>query len=178
MKTSNVNRRSSLVEKTFPGTLTLKKPLGMLQELKIKSLVKEPFQDRNPSSLNRPNIKHPQQDRFQEALELLRDLYPKSFNRESPKPLKIGIDKDIIKKGFWPYSVRFLRRVLSFYANSKKYQQSLLKESYRYSLEGNPAGFILDYHKNRAHGKLQRILQRQKQQENSLSKIFRATQTL
>ena len=175
MKTSNVNVCSNFKESPFSGTLTLKKPLAMAQEAKINSLVKETFQERNSASLNTPYVNFSQRDKLQEALDLLKDLYPKSFTRENPKPLKIGIDKDIINKGFWPYSARFLRRVLSFYMNTKEYQQNLLKGTYRYSLEGNPVGAILDYHKNIAHDKLRIMLQRQKQQGNSSSLIFRST---
>lgn len=171
MKTSNINTGSNVKENTSSKTLSLKNPLCMDQEAKIKSFLGKSFQKTDSSSLHTPHIKFSQQDRLQEALDLLRDLYPKSFTRGSPKPLKIGIDKDIIKKGFWPYSARFLRRVLSFYANSKDYQQSLFKESYRYSLEGNPVGSILDYHKNIAYNKLQLMKQQQGKQDKPQSHL-------
>lgn len=165
MKASNINVCSHSEEKPSSRTLTLKKPLGVIQEAKLKSCLGETIQKKNPSSLNNDYVKLSQQYRLKEALELLRYLYPQSFTREILKPLKIGIDKDIIKKGLWPYSVRFLRKVLSFYTNSIEYQQKLIEGKCRYSLEGFPVESILEHHKEKARNNLQ--LQQQRQSSSS-----------
>lgn len=94
---------------------------------------------------------------LREAIEWLTDRYPKCFNPQNPKPLNIGIKKDIILKGEWPYPRDFLQRTLSFYVKSPFYQQALLNEQKRYSLEGDSIGEVSDDQKEDARAILKAL---------------------
>ncbi len=82
--------------------------------------------------------------RLLEAVNWLNTTYPNCFNRAAPKPLKIGILNDIISEGYWQYSKGFLRKTLGFYTGSALYQNSILENKNRYSLNGKEVGEITD----------------------------------
>src|SRR5260370_42164141 len=69
-------------------------------------------------------------------------LFPRAFavDQQERKPLKIGIDADIVAKGV--IEARALWRPLRVYCASFGYLRHLTAEAERVDLDGNPAGVV------------------------------------
>lgn len=77
-------------------------------------------------------------------------ISPKLFNFESPRPLKIGIQKDIYKlveEKNLPIEKAQVQHCLRFYVRSEQYHKAVLSNQFRYDLEGNPFGEISEQEK-------------------------------
>ena len=110
------------------------------------------------------------------ALTWLCDTYPNCFNAKDPKPLKIGIAKDILgnmkrepssdQPG--PMSVR---QALHHYTCNLLYHQAMLNNSHRIDLEGHTADEITDQARTHAQGWIEvKALAKQKWQEKQREK--------
>src|SRR3990167_5679334 len=159
--------------------LSLKKPLGFVKEAKLHESIgllanqnktlKVPLENNknkgipkkisfnNKFSLSQTQKSLSQKKSLKEAVKWLALKYPKCFNLENPKPLKIGIEKDIIKEGLWPHPYKVLQKALAFYVYSPLYQNALLQETKRYSLEGTHLGEVTSQHKEMAQETLQKL---------------------
>ena len=126
--------------------LSLKKPLSFIQEAKlyqslgIKLKNKEKKQQKN----KKVSTQYLKKKRLRQAVDWLSCTYPKCFNPQDPKPLKIGISKDIILEGQWPHSKKFLKKTLAFYVGSPFYQRALIKGKNRVSLIGKEIDQVTD----------------------------------
>lgn len=156
---------------TASKKLTLKKPLSVAQQAKIYQTFgyipgqafKDPDKEkRGPSALKKKMLR--------ETVSWLSSKYPTSFNPQNPKPLQIGITKEILSKGDWPHSTKFLKKTLSFYAGSPLYQKALLSNNKRVSLEGKPVQEVTDYQKVIAKEKLRRIREKKSADKEGNSK--------
>ena len=139
--------------------LSLKEALTALQQTKIYqemhfALEQEKKKQQEEAKKKAQALK---KKRLRNAISWLSSTYPKCFNSQSPKPLKIGIDKDILSHKMWPASNTFLREVLAFYVGSPYYQLALLKEQKRVSLEGQAIQEITDHQKAIAEERLKKI---------------------
>jgi len=74
---------------------------------------------------------------FRQAKEWMEATFPKSFNFQSPVPLKHHIHKDI-KAQESPVSYRQRLKVLKAYLYSYGYLKAILEGEWRHDLEGNP----------------------------------------
>lgn len=77
------------------------------------------------------------------TLPLWVDLFPSAFFiwRTDPKPLKVGIHKDIQAK--LPGLGRaYIGVTLQRYTRTRRYLECLIEGSTRVDLDGNPAGFV------------------------------------
>ncbi len=87
----------------------------------------------------------------------LSQKYPACFSKERPKPLKIGIAKDILKN-LPPQATKILaKKSLAHYANMKNYIKALLTIPYRYDLSGKEAGPVTESEKRQAKEKLHKL---------------------
>jgi hypothetical protein len=73
--------------------------------------------------------------------------FPACFSRLDPKPLKIGLDEELLAlAGVHPALTDLtppqLRQALQFYAQRPAYRRSLAKGGPRYGLDGQPAGEV------------------------------------
>ena len=80
-------------------------------------------------------------------LDRLVEAFPACFNRSAPKPLKIGLDEELLARaGVHPaladLSPDQIRQALQFYAQRPAYRRSLAKGGPRYGLDGQPAGEV------------------------------------
>lgn len=128
--------------------LSLKNPLSLKQEAKLRQLMglageteekmpqKKKPQEKKPSKDDSNALHISKGKRLREATQWLVEAYPECFNFQNPKPLRIGIVKDIYLEGKWPHSKTFLRETLAFYVGSPTYQRTLLEEPHRVSLTG------------------------------------------
>lgn len=85
--------------------------------------------------------------KMQKALQWLQETYPECFNLQSPKPLKIRIEKDIfasLPEGL-PFPRLAIRRALGYYTKSSRYQEALSTSIHRYDLQGNVDGEVIPF---------------------------------
>ncbi len=96
-----------------------------------------------------------QKSRLSERLDIIESLekhFPKCFNLKKPIPLKLGIEADVMKnlpEGFH-VSRKKLQRAIKYYVSNITYRTILVKEAFRYDLEGNTIGTIDLNHKAEA----------------------------
>jgi ProP effector len=67
-------------------------------------------------------------------IKMLEDRYPKAFDWNQPKPLKVGIDKDMVLDDDFNASKQ--KRALAAYTRSDRYKKCLLTGQPRIDLEG------------------------------------------
>ena len=73
------------------------------------------------------------------VLPLLADAYPACFDGENPRPLKLGIHRDLMAAGFEKAAVK---RALARYCNRPRYRKALCVGAIRVDLQGQPAGVV------------------------------------
>ncbi len=78
------------------------------------------------------------------ALPPLAEVYPACFDWERPRPLKLGIHKDLLAAGFGGAGVKpaEIRRALGRYCNRPRYRKTLRAGANRVDLDGQPAGAV------------------------------------
>ena len=80
-------------------------------------------------------------------LDRLCAAFPACFDRQAPKPLKIGLGDELLAlAGVHPtladLSRTQLRRALKVYTGSPAYRKALAQGGSRYDLDGQPAGAV------------------------------------
>lgn len=78
--------------------------------------------------------------------------FPEVFDHSNPKPLAIGIRKDLYNACNLPNV--HIKRFMYYWTNTEKYLWSLIKSSSRYDLNLNKKGVITDEQKELALEKL------------------------
>ena len=69
----------------------------------------------------------------------LAETYPACFDGENPRPLKLGIHRDLMAAGFEKAAVK---RALARYCNRPRYRKALCAGAIRIDLQGQPAGVV------------------------------------
>ena len=102
----------------------------------------------------------------QAALQLLCDAYPEVFNRENMRPLKIGIQEDLIADE--KLAKNKIKRALASYVRSPYYFRSLKEGADRIGLDAQASGAVTESEAEHAKQQLKEInkLRQQKQQED------------
>ncbi|BBB26435.1 ProQ/FINO family protein [Amphritea japonica] len=102
----------------------------------------------------------------QAALQLLCDAYPDVFNRENMRPLKIGIQEDLIADE--KLAKNKIKRALASYVRSPYYFRSLKEGADRIGLDALASGAVTESEAEHAKQQLKEInkLRQQKQQED------------
>ena len=80
-------------------------------------------------------------------LDRLIEAFPTCFSRTAPKPLKIGLSKELIAlvrvhPALSDVSRAQIRRALKVYIDAPAYQNALIKGGPRYDLDGQPVGEV------------------------------------
>ena len=105
-----------------------------------------PFQKKGAD--NRKEISPQEQKDKKQSKELF--LKTKAWLESTfPKPLKLGIEKELLSVSS-PYSKRQLRRCLGSYCFSRTYLEAILHENHRHDLNGEKVEEISQEHKDRA----------------------------
>ena len=179
-----------------PKTLTINKPLSLAKEAQLSTVMKKPVAevkalDQKPTDQEKDNLPKDQEDldraarreakqqryaRIKQALTWLCDTYPNCFNLKDPKPLKIGIAKDISEamkrepSEDQPGSMS-VRQAIHHYTCNLLYHQAMLNNSHRIDLEGLTADEITDQARTHAQGWIEvKELAKQKWQEKQREK--------
>lgn len=92
------------------------------------------------------------------TLKRLENLFPHCFSRTQPKPLKLGIERDIAEAlpefdpnhSDDPISNKKLQRALKYYVSNIAYKTAIINSPFRFDLSGNPSGPVEPEHKDDA----------------------------
>ncbi|GAA0785917.1 ProQ/FINO family protein [Marinobacterium sediminicola] len=102
----------------------------------------------------------------QAALEQLIEAYPQTFSRENVRPLKIGIQEDLIADE--KLARNRIKRALATYVRSLAYLRSVQEGVERVDLKGEAAGLVTASEAEHAQAKIKEIQaqrrERQKEQ--------------
>ena len=82
-------------------------------------------------------------------LKTLCEKYPKCFNLKDRKPLKIGIDEDILQENS-NINTENLKKAIGYYCGNIHYHGSFAESTHRIDLNGKPCQIIDAPHKDNA----------------------------
>ncbi|WP_239995780.1 ProQ/FINO family protein [Nitrincola tibetensis] len=105
------------------------------------------------------------------ALQALMEQYPTVFSRESVRPLKIGIQEDLVADD--KVSKSKIKRALASYVRSPQYLKSLQEGVDRIGIDASPAGKVTAEEAEHAKGKLKEFHQMRKQRKADQEKEAR-----
>ena len=75
-------------------------------------------------------------------IELLCDRFPQTFNRNAPRPLKVGVYADALAALDDTVQLRDLKSALGAYTSNARYLRALTAGAPRIGLDGKPAGTV------------------------------------
>ena len=133
-------------------------PSGIGQ-LKEKRAVTEQTQTK-PRNKNR--------EANQAAVELLIEAYPNTFSLNEPKPLKIGIQEELVADE--KVSRGKIKRALATYVRNPRYLQSMVAGAHRVNLAGEEAGEVTAEDEQHAKAKLDEYKERRKARQQEARK--------
>lgn len=93
------------------------------------------------------------------------ELWPESFNREKPQPLKVEIPDDLIQDiaiRELAFGAGALRAAVASYVQSPRYYRALMAGGARYDLKGQPCGEVTPQEQKEAETRLMVLNDRQK----------------
>ncbi|EQB8241472.1 ProQ/FINO family protein [Escherichia coli] len=105
------------------------------------------------------------QRKNRKRINRLVELWPELFNREKPKPLKVGITDDLIQNiaiRELAFSAGALRAAVASYVQSPRYYRALMAGGARYDLKGQPCGEVTPQEQKEAETRLMVLNDRQK----------------
>lgn len=97
-----------------------------------------PVQDNSPETATlsaEEKRRQKNQKNNRRLIKLLEERYPKAFDWNNPRPLKVGIDKDMVLDEQFNASKQ--KRAMAAYTRSDRYKKCLLSGQPRIDLEGN-----------------------------------------
>lgn len=98
-----------------------------------------PVQDNSPETATTLSAEEKRRQKNQKnnrrLIKLLEERYPKAFDWNNPRPLKVGIDKDMVLDEQFNASKQ--KRAMAAYTRSDRYKKCLLSGQPRIDLEGN-----------------------------------------
>ena len=75
-------------------------------------------------------------------VELLCDRFPQTFNRNGPRPLKVGVYADVKAALGGAAQPRHLKSALGAYTSNARYLRALSAGACRVGLDGKPVGTV------------------------------------
>jgi len=99
----------------------------------------------------------------QAAVQLLIDTYPQAFSRSQVRPLKIGIQEDLLADD--KVSKNKIKRALASYVRSLAYYRSLQAGADRIDLTGATAGQVTEAEAEHAKGKLKELSRQRRERD-------------
>jgi sRNA-binding protein len=121
-----------------------------------KELWKNLQQKQNKIALSPADIKAKEAsfEQFKAARVWLEEKFPNSFNFKEPKPLKLGIQRDLLSVSS-PFSKSLLRKCLGVHMNSIAYLKATIQADWRYNLNGEKVEEVTQEQKDHALQQLQ-----------------------
>lgn len=134
----------------------------------LKSLVfQEPKKEDPPEKPQKKKTLYETYKLHLKIVKWLEETYPVLFDRKNPKPLKKGVTKEILAQGPFPYANKHIRPAIRLYTHFTSYHKSVLSNTHRYDLHGEPSELITE--KEKAYS--QTILEQRKLRKNNYNSI-------
>ncbi|HGJ5881862.1 ProQ/FINO family protein [Arsenophonus sp.] len=158
---SKVSTLESAVKPTFkPNNKAFVTPKADKKEKAKKKPKPVKVKQEPPKPISKEEKAARHATKLKAAVDILVTLFPKVFNLESPKPLKVGVGKDIRKMIFEkgldiPNSQ--ISTGLMAYTQTEVYQKSLIEFCSRFNLDGLVDGEVTDKQRERAKKKLDEL---------------------
>lgn len=110
-----------------------------------------------------PNAKSKAKNRAanQAALKQLMEAYPSVFNRDNVRPLKIGIQEDLVADE--KLAKNKIKRALASYVRAPQYFKALQVDADRVDLQGESAGKVTESEAAHAKEQLKAFQQRRRE---------------
>ena len=105
------------------------------------------------------------QRKNRKRINRLVELWLELFNREKPKPLKVGIHDDLIQDiaiRELAFGAGTLRAAVASYVQSPRYYRALMAGGPRYDLKGQPCGEVTPQEQKEAETRLMMLNDRRK----------------
>ncbi|WP_096975315.1 ProQ/FINO family protein [Escherichia coli] len=105
------------------------------------------------------------QRKNRKRINRLVELWPELFNREKPKPLKVGIPDDLIQDiaiRKLAFGAGTLHAAVASYVQSPRYYRALMAGGARYDLKGQPCGEVTPQEQKEAETRLMMLNDRRK----------------
>ncbi|EID2634167.1 ProQ/FinO family protein [Escherichia coli] len=159
MVTLTINRKPQGIFSKSPAT-----PLQVKTNTAHKA---KPRQDDKQKPTKKTPWRHmtKRQRKNRRRINRLMELWPELFNREAPKPLKVGIFDDLIQD----IAIRelasgagTLRAAVASYVQSPRYYRALMAGGARYGLKGQPCGEVTPQEQKEAETRLMVLNDRRK----------------
>ncbi|MFT6915972.1 MAG: ProP effector [Motiliproteus sp.] len=131
----------------------------MTPPLLLQLIQNEAFMTQTPSA--KP-AKNKNRAANQAAVALITEFYPSTFNRDAVKPLKIGIQEDLLAEEKIPPGK--IKRALASYVRAPQYYKSLVADADRVDLKGEPAGKVSEEEAEHAKAMLKKMREQRQQQ--------------
>jgi ProP effector len=104
----------------------------------------------------------------QAALQLLMETYPQAFDRSNVRPLKIGIQDDLIADE--KVAKNKIKRALASYVRAPQYFRSMTEGAPRVNLQGEPSGEVTAEEAEHAKEQLKEFHQRRRELQREREK--------
>jgi hypothetical protein len=126
------------------GGAKLRHKKGTRPEGRALIRTRSPRVARQPSTTKMPIITKKRAQQASEVIAVLADLWPAAFSvfEGRRKPLKVGIDRDIIEAANGAITTTELRLGLSYYVGNAGYLSACTEGVDRINLYGEPAGRV------------------------------------
>ena len=128
--------------------------------------------EKSPEAKNRTRAKNRAAN--QAALVQLCETYPEVFSRENVRPLKVGIQEDLIADE--KLARNRIKRALASYVRSPQYLRSLQSGADRIGLDGVATGQVSEEEAAHARDKLKALKEQRREREKVERKDERAEQ--
>ncbi len=167
--------------------LTIKKPLSLEKQTQLFQALKplqalpekEKYQYFQQQKQQDREAKQKKKKAIKAALTWLYEHFPKCFNLENLKPLKLHIDRDIypyLEQEGSPSKIK-IRVALKYYTSNLEYLKALINGSQRYDLKGQQVEEITQEQKDFARDKFEKVLQSMKAKKPHKNKSFSQEKT-
>ena len=133
------------------------------EETKPHRQAKRPYRTREEQAASK--------ERIVAAQTWLIETYPAVFNKETPKPLKLGVDAKLLTQRPATISYHQLKDALKAWTYQRTYLQAVLDHDQRYDLGGEPVELILPAQKEHAGSQLALKKQRYEERQQRLAKL-------
>lgn len=165
---------SSSIERSTQSTLQLIDQLDrMLNEHEQRQQVRSPKVSET-STNTKPKSKNRAANMA--ALQLLMDAYPDVFNRDNIRPLKIGIQEDLVADE--KVAKNKIKRALASYVRSLGYIRSIREGVERIDINGQAAGQVTAEEALHAKNKLRDLNKKRREQQAEREKAERMSNKL
>ncbi|WP_274371742.1 ProQ/FINO family protein [Morganella morganii] len=108
--------------------------------------------------------------RKKEAKALLEGFWGKAFNFKRPKPLKLGVEQDLLEAAEalgLPFDEDTIKRVLAAYLYTIPYRKAVAGGTSRYDLNGDVSGEITDEERQEAKEAILHFYARQEEKKKN-----------